>query len=439
MSDNNQNQLAALLRARRAGLDALDAAWELIDDVVEQHIKYRAMDGWHSKYLPKGNLEPQSEYQRRIELTPFFPQTPLCIANRLGALFAKGLAVTNAAPLATFLPEAGRRHASFDDIAATAAQMVQMHGFVAALIDHETLPDDLIGQEISQADADKRRLGRPFIALYAAQSIYDWEYGPDGRLLFVKIVEEASFKSAWDAPTETETQVRIVDRTTITLYHITTDAQGNSTVVQDEPLSHGFNVVPVALCHPFPNPDGLGRPILLRIAESDISSMRILSDIVWSLFVLGTPLLTLTTNKTAEQLNTIAASATRYIPLDGGVPNQENPETLAYVQLDPTGIELQFQAHTLMMRQGLASNDGQGPEVAGGAAVPREQSGVAQAWRFKTGEERILFLLARSLEKFYVQILTLAAEALGTPCTPIVKLPESFDDNIPGRDPRSTL
>ena len=139
-----------------------------------------------------------------------------------------------------------------------------------------------------------------------------------------------------------------------------------------------------------------------------MAAARVLSDLVWDLFVLGNPILTLKTSRREDELTRLGMGATRYIPLRNGRPGEENAEELSFVQLDPTGIEMLFRAHALFAAQGSPSAMGTGEA----AAIPREQSGVAQAWRFKTGEERILFMLARAIEPFLNECLELAATAL---------------------------
>ena len=478
------------LAARRPGLEQLEPAWRMIDDVLAGRIKRRTAAafggnaGWRSPYLPKGRLEPESEYSTRIELTPFFPQTPQILASRLGALFKTKMQVefaiddcgltiddcrgqvdgANQSSIANrqasmrgrlerFLKEAGRRHASFEDIAVQAAYLAQVHGFCAALLDRDPLPEDVVrgrdarataGEDaggttrgdagatnISAAEAAARNLGRSYLALYAAPNILDWDFGSDGRLAWVKFGEEELWRPRWDAPPELHRVYRIVDRETIAVYRARRDSAGDWRVLAEPPVAHGFrDRVPVVFLHPFAADDGIGRPILQRAAEADVAATRVLSDLVWDLFLLGNPILTLKTNRRDEDLARIGLGATRYIPLRNGQPGIENPEELAFVQLDATGIELLFRAHGLFAAQ--AQRSAEGAE----AAVPREQAGVALAWRFKTGEERVLFLLARALEPFLSACLELAAEALddGTAGQArsgtreiAVRLPESFD------------
>ena len=444
------------LMARRPELEAHEPVWRLIDDVLNSNIKQRGSDGWKSPYFPKGRLEPASEYSLRVELTPFFPQTPQILASRLGALFKSRLRIEEhcgagfqpaqsgaatvedagkdqsaqnagrmpAPQMAQFIKEAGRRHTSFEDVATQAACLAQTHGFCAALLDRDPLPKEL--REPSVLDATQRNLGRPYLALYAAPDVLDWDFGSDGRLAWVKFGERELRRARWDAACEEELVYRVVDREAIRVYRVRRGADGDWRARADEPLPHGFtDRVPVVFLHPFPGADGIGRPILRRAAESDVAAARVLSDLVWDLFVLGNPILTLKTSRRDEELARLGLGVTRYIPLRSGVPGQENAEELSFVQLDPTGIELLFRAHALFAAQGSPNATG----TADAAAIPREQSGVAQAWRFKTGEERILFMLARALEPFLNECLELAAGALEVDEAPVVHLPESFDVN----------
>ena len=424
----------ASLMARRTELEAQEPVWQLIDDVLNSNVKQRCADGWRSSYFPKGRLEPQSEYALRVELTPFFPQAPQILASRLGALFKSRLQIVDQAlspdeRMAKFIKEAGRRHTSFEDFATQATCLSQNHGFCAALLDRDPLPPDARERAPSIAEAEARNLGRPYLALYSAPDILDWDYGTDGRLAWVKFGEREIRRASWDSPGVEELVYRVVDREAIQVYRVQRGADGEWHATEDAPLPHGFDGrVPVVFLHPFPGADGIGRPLLRRAAESDVAAARVLSDLVWDLFVLGNPILTLKTGRRDDELARLGLGVTRYIPLRNGVPGQENAEDLSFVQLDPTGIELLFRAHALFAAQGLPGSHDAGPELVAGAAVPREQSGVAQAWRFKTGEERILFMLARALEPFLNECLELAAIALGVEgLPPVAKLPESFD------------
>src|SRR5262245_14501482 len=94
MSESNTTFLTSLM-SRRAGLESFEPVWRLIDDVLNSNVKQRSSDGWRSAYFPKGRLEPVSEYSLRVELTPFFPQTPQILASRLGALFKSRLQIEN--------------------------------------------------------------------------------------------------------------------------------------------------------------------------------------------------------------------------------------------------------------------------------------------------------------------------------------------------------
>lgn len=414
------NAILNQLKARKPGLEKFDAIWKEIDDVINHEIKCRTIDGWKSEYIPQGRLEAKTEYSRRIELTPFFPQTPHVMASRLGSIFSDGMNIT-AAGLEGFLKAAGRNHQSFEDIAGQVCTLAQAHGYCAAIIDRPKQKDenDII---LSQHDVEKR--ARPYIALYTAENILDWEHGSDGRLAWIKFHETCITKATPLSDPIEITRYVIVDRNNTTVYTVTYSADKTPIITSPGAQSHGFGRVPVATLHPFPGIDGIGRPIVRRLAESDITATRALSDIVWGLYLLGNPILTYLTDKREEELQNISAQPSRYIPLKNGVPGQSNPEKLEFVQLDAMGLELQFRAHALFTAQGQATTPtGTGQEVQGGAAIPIQQSGIARAWEFHTGEERILLMLKRAMKPFLEELLSLAALALNLSCTPIVEFP----------------
>lgn len=418
------------LEARRHGLEAFESSWRLVEDVLDGRLKHRTADGWRSSYLPQGKLEADREYALRVEMTPFFPETPRVLTSRLGALFRHRLRPDGgAAPAwARFLDEAGRRHVKFEDLAVQAAALAQTHGFCAALLDRDPLPADVRDRTPSAAEAAARRMGRPYLTVYAAPDILDWGYGSDGLPAWVKFREFEQRRARWDAPAETVRVYRLVDREAIHVYRVSRDAEGRPRVAAEAPVPHGFSRVPVVFLHPFPGRDGVGRSLLARAAEADVAAARILSDLVWDLFLLGNPILTLKTSRSERDLSRLGLGASRYIPLRNGRPGVENAEELSFVQLDPTGIDALFRAHGLFAAQ-AARQAGRAAEAA--AALPRQQSGLARAWEFKTGEERVLFLLARALEPFLSSCLALAAEALGLDERPVMRLPETFDVSGP--------
>lgn len=420
-------ELLQVLQRRKPGLEELDPAWDLIEAAFGGAIKHKSESGWSSTYLPKGRLEAPAEYSLRVELTPFFPQTPAIVASRLGALFETGMEVNDARGMGDFVKAAGRRHATLEDVASQAATLVQVHGFAVALIDREQLPADAAGRDVTVAEASARKLARPYIALYSARNVMDWEYAGDGRLAWIKFGESNTTRSAWDGKTHEELTYRIVDRFAVHVYHVAKDENNNWQIEKDAPAPHGFaDRVPSVFCHPFPDADGIGKPILRRMAESDISATRVLSDLVWDLFVLGNPILTFKTSKTDDQLAGLALGASRYIPLRAGNKNTgDEGEELAFVQLDPKGMELMFRAHSLFAAEGSLEKTA-GDETSIG--VPQQASGISQAWRFKTGEERILFMLARALEPFINEALELVAITLGKTARPTVTFPKTFGE-----------
>lgn len=403
-----KNNFFERLRARKIGSDRYDAARQIIDDVLNEAIKTET-------YIPRGGLEPQAEYDRRLAITPLFLQTSDVLKSRIGAIFRDEMPLKASQQLNTWADTAGSRNETFESVMKNAASLIQMHGFTLALLDRS-------------APAQS-----PSVCLYAAENVLDWQYDANGNLDYVKLVEAHTTRATWQSHAREQLHFRIVTASSITLIVLEKQGEEYSTL-KNETVPHGFKSIPVIFCHAFPDVEGIGRPILRRVAESDIAATRTLSDLVWDLFIVGNPILTYTTNKRIEELNALAMSASRYIPLAAGKPGLTADEKLEFVQLDPTGIDALFRAHELFVAQGQIENENGGNSAS---TAPASRSGISIAWEFKTGEERILFMLSRALEEFANKILALVCADLSDTPIATVTFPTSFDGMTDGTQ-RST-
>jgi hypothetical protein len=165
-------------------------------------------------------------------------------------------------------------------------------------------------------------------------------------------------------------------------------------------------------------------PILLCAAEADVCATRLLSDILWDLFIVGQPLLLFKTNRSEEELKTFSTNVTKYLTLQVG-RGQQDGEDMEYLQLDSTGLDLQIAMHERMVARAQELG-GQGGDAA--LATPTEQSGISRAWQFKTGEERLLFLLTSNLQDAFNRVLDMVAVYAGVdPDSVHICFNEEFD------------
>ena len=378
-------------------------------------------------YLPKGKMEDPSEYTKRINMTPFFPQTPKILNERQGAIFSEPPELVGTAKddpgIKEFFERATATRQSFMWCCVQVADFLQRHGCVALLVDREPLPQDVAGRTVTEEEKTRRALGAPKCAIYSLQNVLDAEWDREG-LVWIKLLEEQTTKPTYDAKPVTVKTVRIIDRTVIHTYRVTAD----KTYDDVGTIAHGTpGRVPVKLGKAFGDQeDKLGQPALQEVAEADVASTRMLSDIIWNLFILGNPLLAWQTSRKDDELEDVVKG--RYIVLKGAVGNQE-PEDMRYIQLDGTGINLMFTAYNGFRNTHSPQHAAQGVRTNSG---PTEASGISRAWKFKTSEERILFCLTRALEEIFNDVLDMVAEILGIdPDSIAVKFNEKFDIGQP--------
>ncbi len=407
MIDGPDSKLIDELLRRNEALTRAMSRCAIIDDVLNDCVLDKK-SGNGLQYLPKGKMEPESEYKQRVSMTPWFPKTPSILNDRQGALFSSPpkLCGDSTDQLKEFEKCATSLKETVQLVAIKSAALAQRHGLCAVLIDKAPLPEDVLARDgvVSVEEKAKRKLDYPQLAIYELAQILDFDADSDG-LLWVKTVETTSRRSGWNAPIEDVATVRIHGRLLTTSYEIV----DKKTVKKLGEKAHGWTAVPIVFCAPQKGSDGIGRPSLLGSAQADVSATRLLSDVIWCLFIAGQPLLTLKTNRSDDELAKMTAGVTRYIPLRNS-RGTEDAEALEYVQLDVAGIETQIAMYERFVQESSAQA---GKDAPGAVTQPVEQSGISRAWQFKTGQERILFLITRELGECFNRVLEFVSEALG--------------------------
>jgi hypothetical protein len=427
-----QTTIADKLLARRPDLAAILYSCKPVEDVLAgpETVKY-CHEKTGNPYLPKNLSEHPDEYAKRLQITPCFFEAPAVLQSRQGALFRTPPRVQMADEIKDFEYSATLAGASLLDVMVKVSELVQVNGFSGILVDRETLPPDVTTRDVSVAEAAERRLGRPLWAIYDAAHILDYAEDNHG-LLWVKLLDADEAPAAWDAKkTQTQT-VRIVDRQNITIYKITTDEQGKRTSDTGTVTAHNWKdanqkaCVPFVLFHPFPGRNGVGRSILRGVAEADLAATRTLSELTWLLHML-VPILVLKHQRgDGEDIESaIGLGSSRYIPLKAGMGQNDPGESLEFCQVDAAPADRLFSQYKELR---LQAKEQASKADAVGVSGPVEQSGISKAWTFKTGEERILHLLAQELQRQFDKALDLIAIAANVDvgeCS--IEFPASFD------------
>ena len=446
--------LAEDLLERSATISDALKRCEIINDVLEDNVLSRRQQAqsssalssmWNSflkvlqinnddvpsglYYLPKGKFEPMAEYIQRLSMTPWFPKTPQILNDRQGALFNKPPKfegdLAEDETFKAFEQSATKNGLTLLAVIAHCSELMQNHGFYGVFVDRKVTDKTTA----SMLEVKQEKLGLPQLVIYPAEQIYWIERDAIG-LKWVKTVETHCERSGWNAPETKYYIVRIFDRENIISYRID-EKDGNRTVTNLGIFKHGFTDknknprIPFVIGSAFQGRDGLGRPSLLGPAQADVAATRVLSDIVWNLFVAGNPTLCFHTDRDEKELKKFIMGVTRYIPLKLGDVNKDG-ESLEYIQLDTAGIEKLVEMYFMFCQK---AEEQAGADAPGAVTQPlEEQSGISRAWQFKTGEERILFLITRQLQDCFNQVMDIVAVDLGKDPEKIsIKFNEKFE------------
>lgn len=397
-------------------------------------------------YLPKGKLETAQEYGQRISMTPWLPLTPGILAGRLGAMFntppelegsdAGGEDGEGENAYADFEKSCTADGKSLQQVIYEEARIIQKDGWFGVLVDRTPVPAGVNPANLSQADANTLKLNKQRLVLYSARQILDMEDDAQG-LKSVKVAEGRIERASLLADTKRITTVRLIDRLEVNSYEITEDGD-NKTVTGPVVFRHGFKdasgrpQIPFVMAHAFSGADGIGRPSLIGSARADVSATRILSDITWCVFVVGQPILTFKTDRDETDLPKWGLGATRFIPLKLGNVDLDG-EALEYCQLDSAGLDKQIEMYDRFQAQ---AKEQAGEDAPGAVTQPlQEKSGISRAWEFKTGEERVLFLITRELQTCMNKVMDIVAVDMGRdPENIAIKFNDSFEQAEPEKE-----
>lgn len=436
--------LAEDLLSRNPTLSAALARCAVVDDVLADNIVVPPPENkaGSSKYLPRGRAELEGQYLDRIGMTPWLPRTPQILQDRHGALFSDPPTLecedeNQKEKFAAFELSASPKGEPLVDVIGKCSDKIQRHGFCVLVLDRAPLPGDLKGRPVTVQDVRTRKLSAPRIAIYSAKDVLDLNYDDAGKLAWVKVQESRMVRGAWSAKPRQIVTVRVIDDVLIRSWQIEQKAAGEEKTVTPLPdVQHGWKdsdgnaALPCVLAQAFAGEDGIGRPSLLGPAQADVSATRLLSDLIWCLFVAGQPMLCLKTQREADEFEKcMKRGVSRYITLkSAGIDGEE--ESLEYVQLDVNGIGVQRE----MYERFVIEADAQAGKDAPGAMTQpvSAESGVARAWKFKTGQERVLFILTRSLEAAFNYLIDLLAVEFGAdPGKVRLRFNQDFDTDSP--------
>jgi hypothetical protein len=365
-------------------------------------------------YLPQGAKEPNEDYKKRLSITPFLPESPEVLNSRRGALFESPPKMDMPDSLKEFVQKATARGEPLMTVIARVHERLEIAGWCGLLVHRLPAPEE--ARQRNEAGTltapEAAQLNRPVVTMYRDRRILDYEFDMHG-LTKVRLLESTRILGE----ETTEVVIRVIDALNVTDYKIT-ERKGQVVSIEETLLPHGATVdgrpalpfvfasSPLQIEDDDVDPrDPVAFPLLYGGCVADIAATRLGSDIRWCLFVLGQPILTLKSLRDEKELKNVALGVGRYFHLRAARGDEEG-EALEFVQLDSTGLELQIAAYEADTKRAKELG-GKGGDAA--LQVPVTESGVSRAWRFKTGEERLLFLLANRLQEVFERVLDLVA------------------------------
>lgn len=404
--NNPDKELFDQLNAKHPVYEEWADTWRIHKDVLGQ----TKVD--KSNYLPRNQLEPEDQYQFRVELSEFIPETPLTISRLIGSLYKekpkrdlKGQAerleeLVNNTDLKGQHLNAFMERFIFDLIG---------YGTMRILVNTRTpkLSTDEQGQPLLISRAMEIESGaRPYLIPYTPLSTIDWDFDEFNELTMVRIKETRFGKL--DSSDPTSKHVRFIkfvqyDRIFSRWWTFIEDSEVRLSmggiemskpqllVEQSGESEHGLGLVPMVVVYwPQELEPMVGNSYVRQMVKADIQKFRTESDMDYDNYLHAHPQLKV---HTLDEMSNVGVGSGSFLKLNPGGGGMER-EDVNYVQTPVSAFEAlrEQKLDKLDTINRHANTDPMGV-VSRRRAIP-QASGVARAWSFGTSEARILSDLA---------------------------------------------
>ena len=409
--------------------DSWSPEWERYRDVMGDDLENK------EAYLHKGRIELQKDYELRLKLSEFMPESRLAIDRFIGALYdekPKRDLGDQESDLKQFMDRSTRNGKSWNKTMEKVAKRAIAYGTTRILIN---VPTVRVKGQLTRADEQELNV-RPFLIDYSPLAVRDWEHDEDGILTFCRIKETRTAKPDGNTLGRPEKVTKFIeyDRESVRWWEFREGKEGDSKLelVDQGENNHGLGVVPMISVEldeliPF-----IGNSFIRYASKADISKFRNESDLDFDSYTHAHPLLKIwTTEKLAE----VGIGASTLLKLDPGSAGNER-EDAEYVAQPISAFDA-LQKIIDSKRQQIFRQAQVDPTgvISGQGSSPFQTSGVARAWSFGTSEARVLSKIADTLEDLETQILDLVLRWQSPQAMPInepifkgdIQYPEEFD------------
>jgi len=395
------------------------------------------------KYLPKNKFEPQDQYDFRIELSQFIPESGLAVSKIIGAIFSekpKREFPGQEAQLKRFLDNADRKGGSWNSVMETIAFNLLSYGTTRVLVNvPPAKPSEEVaskeGEAVVTRAMEKAADIRPYVVVYKPLDIIDWDVDDDEVLKSLRIREERYLPPLAGVDGKHRKAVKFItyDQWAVRWIDFVQGGKGEWEINGAGESIHELGMVPMVV-------DGLrevkpmiGHSFLRYSSRADIRKAQTESDQAYDGFIHAHPFLAVWTDDEMKEVGVGSNTWLKLNPGSGGVGRED----AQYLQPPASAFDALKQivedSRTQIYRQ--ANTDPLG--VISGGGTTFQASGVARAWSFGTSEARMLSKIADKLEQIEKRVfeMVLRYEEPINKTTPIddpvfkgsVQYPEEFD------------
>jgi hypothetical protein len=342
-------------------------------------------------YLQRNKLEPTDQFDFRVKISEFIPESPRAIARLVGALYKeKPKRELKDEGLDTFAEDVDLEGQNINSFMERVIAQLLGYGTLRILLNVRGQQDSLLPVD-DMSRADEMALGvRPYAIAYSPLNVIDWDMDDYNKLTMIRIKEEKIRKvNPGDPESETKKIIRFIhyDRQRAAWWEFESNKGKYAQIGGAHASVHGLGFVPMIVAY-WPNKikPMIGSGYIRWMSKADVQKFRCESDQIYDAYLHAHPTLKI---HTQDELGEVGVGSGSYLKLHPGGSGQ-NKEDATYVEAPTSAFDAlkDLISQKLETIQRHANTDPLGVLEPGTRIF--QASGVARAWSFGTSEARIL-------------------------------------------------
>lgn len=367
------------------------------------------------QYLPKCTFETQGDYNLRLKLSQFIPDSGLALERLVGALFnekPKREFKGTSGKLQGFMENADRKRTSWNTMVEEVAWHLLGYGTTRTLINvpPAQIPapkgtNPAIDPIVTRADEIEQKI-HPFAINYTPLAVIAWDVDLEGNLLMVRIKEERTVYDSTDDKQPYKRGVRFIEYTQFTVewWDFVEGKKADFVLRENDSRVHNLGVVPMITESLREIKPMIGHSFIRYGSRADIQKCQSESDQAYDTFNHAHPFLAIWTE---DELKEVGLGSNTYLKLNPGSQGAGR-EDARYVDA-PTAAYDALERQVKAKREAIDRHARLDPMAiaSGGGSAVFQASGAARAWSFGTSEARTLSKIADKMEQIEIKIFDL--------------------------------